>query len=72
MNILPNCLKIIVIGCVFGLSMVQNVYAQVPPHVPGTICLTPTFWCWASEQGAIGDPCECMLTDGQSVSGIYG
>lgn len=37
--------------------------AQVPPHVPGTICMTPYFWCWAEEQGRVGDVCSCYLLD---------
>lgn len=48
--------------------------AQVPPHTPGTICLTPDFWCWASVQGVPGEPCECAASDpaGAPVAGVYG
>ena len=48
--------------------------AQVPPHTPGTICLTPDFWCWASEQGIPGEPCECPAREstGTPVAGVYG
>jgi len=33
--------------------------AQIPPHQPGTICFTPTFWCWALQIGPPGAPCQC-------------
>lgn len=33
--------------------------AQVPPHQPGTICFTPTFWCWAVQVGPPGAVCAC-------------
>jgi hypothetical protein len=45
--------------------------AQVPPHTPGTVCLTPTTWCWANTPGAPGKPCVC-LTSGGYVQGILG
>jgi hypothetical protein len=38
--------------------------AQVPPHVPGTVCFTPSFWCWAETQGEPGSPCKCGAVDG--------
>ena len=41
--------------------------AQVPPHVPGDICLIPGAWCWADAAGNPGEPCFCG-----SVGGIYG
>jgi hypothetical protein len=33
--------------------------AQVPPHAPGTICITQFFWCWAQPPGPPGYPCGC-------------
>jgi hypothetical protein len=33
--------------------------AQVPPHNPGTVCATPTFWCWAPRPGPPGAQCAC-------------
>jgi hypothetical protein len=33
--------------------------AQVPPHAPGTVCFTPSFWCWASPPGPPGGACWC-------------
>lgn len=32
---------------------------QVPPHAPGTICFTPSFWCWAVQPGPPGGACAC-------------
>ncbi|MCT8158989.1 hypothetical protein [Pseudoruegeria sp. SHC-113] len=45
--------------------------AQVPPHTPGTICFTATFWCWALYPGYPGTPCECPTYYGW-VPGILG
>ena len=38
--------------------------ADVPPHYPGTICYTPSFWCWAQPPGPPGSPCVCMSNYG--------
>ncbi len=46
-------------------------FAQVPAHPPGTICFTPTFWCWAQPPGAPGGPCGCSTPYGYVV-GILG
>ena len=40
-------------------SMTTPALAQVPPHAPGTICFTPSFWCWAQWPGPPGAPCGC-------------
>ncbi len=45
--------------------------AQVPPHSPGTVCLTPTFWCWAQIPGPLGAPCVCA-SGGGVVQGVLG
>lgn len=45
--------------------------AQVPPHVPGTICFTPQFWCWAPQPGSPGSACSCPTVYGW-VSGMLG
>jgi len=37
---------------------------QVPPHQPGTVCLTPYFWCWMSRPGIVGAPCSCFTPSG--------
>ena len=54
-----------------GLLATQTT-AQIPPHAPGTICLTPDFWCWAPEQGIPGEPCQCQVRDGEPVEGVLG
>lgn len=33
--------------------------AQIPPHRPGDICITPQGWCWANPPGPPGSPCSC-------------
>jgi len=38
--------------------------AQVPPHQPGAICYTPSFWCWAQQPGPPGLPCACPTPKG--------
>jgi hypothetical protein len=43
---------------------VQTALAQVPPHYPGTICFTRTFWCWAQPPGPPDSPCVCPSPDG--------
>lgn len=39
--------------------LVRSAGAQVPPHTPGTICFTPSFWCWANPPGRPGGSCSC-------------
>lgn len=43
--------------------------AQVPPHNPGTICVTPKFWCWAKPPGPRGAACFCATPEG-AVRGV--
>lgn len=38
--------------------------AQVPPHVPGTVCFTPQGWCWAPYRGPVGGACACPSPSG--------
>jgi hypothetical protein len=38
--------------------------AQVPPHTPGSICVTPHFWCWAAFPGRPGMACTCKTQSG--------
>src|SRR5712691_2337740 len=45
--------------------------AQVPPHPPGAICFTRSFWCWAQPPGTPGKPCTCPTPYGP-VSGTLG
>lgn len=54
----------------FGIVLiaVAGLKAQVPPHNPGTICVTPQFWCWAQPPGPPGGTCFCA-TGGGPVQG---
>lgn len=42
----------------------RDASAQVPPHAPGTICFTPSFWCWAQQPGPVGAFCGCYTSSG--------
>jgi hypothetical protein len=46
-------------------------FAQVPPHPPGSLCFTQTFWCVAQPPGPPGTPCYCATPYGP-VGGIRG
>ena len=52
------------------LSGVTVASAQIPEHAPGTICATPSFWCWAQIPGVVGLQCACPSVNG-SVLGVY-
>ena len=52
------------------LASASAARAQVPAHAPGTICATPTFWCWAQVPGIVGTQCACATVNG-SVIGVY-
>jgi len=56
---------------VAALVATGDVTAQAPPHTPGTVCYTPTFWCWAQPPGPPGRPCACRTAKGW-VSGRLG
>ena len=34
-------------------------YSGLPPHQPGTICITPEFWCWMMDPQYPGARCTC-------------
>ena len=53
------------------LSSSDEARAQAPPHAPGTVCLTPQFWCWAQPPGKPGTRCFCLTPLGR-VGGIHG
>jgi hypothetical protein len=54
-----------------ALLLVRPALAQVPPHYPGTICLTQYFWCYAQPPGPVGSPCGCPTPYGW-VPGVRG
>ena len=53
-----------VIAICMVLGSTSLAMAQVPPHAPGTICSTPTFWCWARPPGPAGATCFCPTPQG--------
>jgi hypothetical protein len=53
------------------LALSATASAQVPPHPPGTICFTPTFWCWMQFPGIPGQLCYCPSPWGP-VQGVIG
>ena len=38
--------------------------AQVPRHPPGSICITPSRWCWHYPPGRPGADCFCSTPYG--------
>lgn len=58
-------------GLVLSLAICPLAWAQVPQHPPGSICLTPQFWCWAPYPGPVGAVCSCPTPRGW-VSGRLG
>jgi hypothetical protein len=53
-----------------GLAYAPLAPAQIPPHAPGTVCVTPSFWCWVPAPGPVGAPCVCPTPSG-GVPGTY-
>lgn len=54
-------------AAVLGTALVwphAAVIAAVPPHMPGTVCATPQFWCWAIYPGPPGTQCACRSQSG--------
>lgn len=45
-------------------SLLLPVSAQPNNAPPGTVCVTPTFWCWAVRPGPPGAPCACQTSNG--------
>lgn len=63
--------KILIISVVVMLHSLLTVpaaFAQVPPHVPGSICFTPQFWCWVNPPGVPRSSCSCRSPYG-SIGG---
>jgi hypothetical protein len=50
---------------------INEASAQVPPHAPGAVCITPQFWCWVNPPGQPGAACTCPSPYG-AVAGTYG
>ena len=57
MRIKPGIRRVALLVALFAAWPVS--LAQIPPHKPGTVCATPTFWCWARYAGPPGSKCAC-------------
>ena len=55
--------------CLFIFLLAVPAAAQVPPHAPGTVCITAKFWCWAQPPGVRGTRCFCPTPSGP-VEGV--
>ncbi|MFV0360953.1 hypothetical protein [Tropicimonas sp.] len=62
--------RLSILSLAFSALAATPAVPQVPPHVPGQICYTPSFWCWANPAGLPGDPCVCI--DPQSNRAVQG
>ncbi|MFG5382601.1 hypothetical protein [Yoonia sp. R2-816] len=67
MRRLPVCLLGIFIVSFASLVIAEG---ELPPHAPGTICITPKGWCFV-DQGTVGTPCGCGTPDGY-IEGTHG
>jgi hypothetical protein len=56
---------------VTALAAPATLAAQVPPHNPGAVCLTPTFWCWLQPPAPVGSRCTCTTASG-AFAGVAG
>jgi hypothetical protein len=57
--VLAAAAAVVLVGLLASASQ-----ASVPPHRPGTVCYTPTFWCWAKPPGPPGSQCTCPTARG--------
>lgn len=67
----PRWIRTLALGSTLALGVAAASLAQVPPHPPGTVCYTPTFWCIARPAGPPGSPCVCFSPAGP-VGGVRG
>jgi hypothetical protein len=42
----------------------SSALAQVPPHIPGTLCMTPIGWCMLPGQFPLNAQCWCGTMQG--------
>jgi hypothetical protein len=61
---------LLVVSLWLALAPLPAAHAQVPPHMPGTVCATPQFWCWAVYQGPPGSRCACPGPYGMWYQGV--
>jgi hypothetical protein len=64
-------LSLMIILALLGVAFFTVAFAQVPPHMPGSICFTQQFWCWHQPPGPVGMQCGCPTPYGM-VPGILG
>jgi len=69
-------MKYIQVICMISLLLspivnMRHAIAQVPSHPPGSICITPQFWCWVNPPGQAGNQCSCPSPYGR-VAGRLG
>jgi hypothetical protein len=56
---------------IFGLSIALPSSAQfVPPHIPGTLCLTYVGWCQMPGQYPLGMQCWCGTMNGPVIGQV--
>lgn len=63
MPLIYACFVALLVAFVSLSASAQNGQNALPPHDPGTICITPSGWCWV-DQGTVGTPCGCGTPEG--------
>lgn len=53
--------SVLVVVCALTTPIASAQPANAPP---GSICVTPNFWCRASQRGPVGAPCACPSPNG--------
>jgi hypothetical protein len=68
---LSACVRLALAVILTFAGATSPAFAQpVPSHAPGTVCYTPSGWCWYAP-GAPGEPCSCPTPQGY-VAGRLG
>lgn len=63
----PRTVALVTAGALLAFALLAAApvaQAQVPPHAPGSVCITPQGWCWAQYRGPVGGPCACPAPAG--------
>jgi len=50
--------------CALTLAGAPLAWGQLPPHEPGTVCVTPQVWCRVTYRGPVGAECSCPTPRG--------
>lgn len=56
--------RIVMIALPLALVTLTQSFAQPETAPPGTVCVTPRFWCYAVKPGPPGAPCACQTAQG--------